>query len=97
MKRYFEFKNISCSLCNGPVLSLPPATSTQFETNLVFRADLTWNSLSEFQLRIKILRNVDCNYSRCNSYCCRFLRKTEIYRIYQQFIMLLPYSKCFIS
>ena len=45
-----ESKNISCSLRNGPVFSLSPASSNQFETNLVFRADLNWNSFSEFQL-----------------------------------------------
>ena len=48
MWSYFVFKNITCNIRKGPLLTLPAAKSTSYGINsVVFRACLLWNSLSQ--------------------------------------------------
>ena len=71
MCSFFTHKEIPYNLRKGQLLSLPPARSTYYGTNLVhFRGSLIWNNLPsyikssrsvcEFKYNIKNFRNIDC-------------------------------------
>ena len=75
MWSYFKYREVPYNLKRGPVLFIPPARCTIYDTNSVdFRGSLIWNkltnlvkssrSISEFNI-IKKIRSIDCGCMIC--------------------------------
>ena len=76
MWAFFKNKEIPYNLRRGPVLSIPPASSTTYGTNSIhFRGSLIWNrlpnfikssnSIIQFKNNIKLIGNIDCGCLIC--------------------------------
>ena len=73
---YFKYRKVPYNLRRGPILFIPPAKSTVYDTNSVhFFGPLIWNglpnlvksirSISEFKNVIKRIGNIDCGCMIC--------------------------------
>ena len=73
---HFVFKNLTCNIRKGPLLTLPAAKSTSYGINsVVFRTCLLWNSLSqsikhsesfvELKTKMKDLANIGVSCVLC--------------------------------
>ena len=101
MWAFFKNKEIPYNLRRGPVLSIPPASSTTYGTNSIhFRGSLIWNrlpnfikssnSIIQFKNNIKLIGNIDCGCLICRWYLSSRHRGVEKMLIYMLFHRLWP-------